>query len=80
MKQVDNMVDKGKKSLETLLRDKAIQDVSQELVEQGIDPNDLNDEDFEVLVAEKVHGLESNLKAVGVGTALGFAASLFIGL
>jgi hypothetical protein len=80
MRQVEQTINKGKKSLETLLKEKAIKDVSQELLDQGIDPNEVDDEDFEVLVAEKAHELESNLKAMGIGGALGFATSLFIGL
>ncbi len=80
MRQMEQAINKGKKSLETLLKEKAIKNVSQELLDQGIDPNELDDEDFEVLVAENAHELESNLKAMGIGGALGFAASLYIGL
>ncbi|MGR5419959.1 hypothetical protein [Vibrio sp. PNB22_4_1] len=80
MKAVNEIVKSGKKSLATLLREKAIQDVSEELVEQGIDPNQLSGEEFEILVAEKANTLESNVKSCGIGGAIGLAASLLLGI
>jgi hypothetical protein len=62
------------------LREKAIQDVSEELINDGIDPNQLSDDEFEILVAEKANTLKSNVKSCGIGGAIGIAASLLLGV
>ena len=80
MKAVNEIVKSGKKNLVTLLREKAIQDVSEELIEQDIDPNSLTDGEFEILVSEKANTLESNVKSCGIGGAIGLAASLLLGI
>ncbi len=70
----------GKKSLESLLHEKAYSDVQKNLKEKGIDINDVSDEDIENLVAAKAQDMMNGIKGFGVGTAFAVAISLFTGL
>jgi len=75
-----NIYDKGKKSLETLLREKAYSDISEKLEENGIAIDDVSDIDIETLVAERVKEMRSGLKSFAVGGAVALLISSMIGV
>ena len=70
----------GKKSLESLLREKAYSEVQQNLENKGIDIDSVSDEDIENLVAAKTQDMTNGIKGFGVGTAFAMAISLFTGV
>ncbi len=74
------MIDKGKKSLEALLREKAYSDISEKLEENGIDIDEVSDTDIEALVAERVNEMRSGLKSFAVGGAVALLISSMIGV
>ncbi len=74
------MLDKGKKSLDTLLREKAYSDISEKLEENGITIDDVSDTDIEVLVADRVKEMRSGLKSFAVGGAVALLISSMIGV
>jgi len=76
---LEELYDKSKKSLETILREKAYDEVKDALKEKGISIEDVSDEDVETLVAEKVKLMQTGLKGVGAGLAIGAALSLLTG-
>lgn len=78
--KAQDIYEDGKKSLESLLREKAYKDVQDTLEEKGIDINDVSDEDVESLVAAKVEDTIKGLKGFGVGTAFAFVVSMMTGV
>ncbi|GEM_PF-2797112 len=70
----------GKKSLESILHEKAYSDVQEILEEKGIDINSVSDEDIEHLVAAKTQDMMNSIKGFGVGTALAIAVSVLTGV
>lgn len=74
-----NVYENGKKSLETLLREKACGDVEESLKEQGINIDAVSEEDIEVLVEAKVEDMKNSIKGFGVGAAFTMALSLLLG-
>ena len=70
----------GKKSLETLLREKAYTEVKDDLQEKGINIDDVNEEDIETLVAAKTKDMMNGIKGFGVGSAFAIAISLLTGV
>lgn len=78
--KVDNVYQSGKKSLESLLREKAYRNVEATLKEKDIDINDVSDEDIETLVAAKTEDMMNGIKGFGVGTAFAVAVSLVTGV
>ena len=71
----DEVIDKGKKSLDTLLREKALAEVEENLQKQGINIDSIDDKDIERLVDAKVDDSKNIIK----GAAAGGAFSLLIG-
>jgi DNA uptake protein ComE-like DNA-binding protein len=69
-----------KKSLESLLHEKAYSDVQESLEEKGININDVSDEDIETLVAAKAQDMMNGIKGFSVGTAFALALSLLMGV
>ena len=78
--QAQKIYNDGKKSLETLLREKAYSDVQNNLKDKDIDINDVSDEDIENLVAAKAEDMMNAIKGFGVGTAFAIAVSLVTGI
>ena len=78
--QAQKIYGEGKKSLESLLQEKAYSQVQESLESQGIDINDVSDEDIEILVAAKAQDMINTIKGFGVGTAFAIAVSLFTGV
>ena len=73
------LLDEGKKSLETLLREKAYSDVLEKLKEEGIAIKEVNDEDIEALVAAKVDDMMNGIKGFAVGGAFTLLLSSILG-
>lgn len=78
--KVEEVYENGKKSLESLLREKAYASVKETLQEKGIDIEQVSDEDVETLVAAKTEDMMNGIKGFGVGTAFALAISLLTGL
>lgn len=70
----------GKKSLETLLREKAYSEVEESLNERGINIENVSEEDVETLVAAKTQDMMNGIKGFGVGAAFAIAISLLTGI
>lgn len=70
----------GKKSLESILHEKAYSDVHKNLEDKGININNVSDEDIESLVAAKAQDMMNGIKGFGVGTAFAIAISIFTGV
>ena len=73
-------IDKGKRSLEELLRQKAYDEVIEALQKEGIDPTVVKDEDIETLVEAKVSEKKSTLKGVAIGGAIAVALHFLLGI
>jgi len=63
IEQVEKIYEDGKRSLESVLREKAYEEVRDILSEKGIDINDVSDEDIESLVSAKVQDTMQSTKA-----------------
>jgi len=73
------LLDEGKKSLDTLLREKAYEDVIKKLTENGIAVEDVNDEDIEALVQAKVTDMMNGIKGFAAGTAFALLFTSIVG-
>lgn len=80
IESAENIYNSGKKSLESLLREKAYAEVKEHLENKGIDIDQVSDEDIEVLVAAKVQDMTNAIKGFGVGAAFAVALSLVLGV
>ena len=78
--QTEKIYNDGKKSLESLLREKAYSEVQKNLENKAIDINNVSDEDIENLVAAKAEDMMNGIKGFGVGTAFAIAISLITGI
>jgi hypothetical protein len=79
MQSISTYIDEGKKGLETLLREKAYEEVITSLKTEGIDPSQVSDEDVEMLVAEKTKDMTSTLKGVAIGSVGAIILSAVLG-
>ena len=70
----------GKKSLDSLLREKAYSGVQDSLKEKDIDIDDVSDEDIENLVATKVEDMKNEITGLGKGIAFTIALFLLTGI
>lgn len=80
VEKTQKIYEDSKKSLQTLLREKAYSEIKENLEDQGINIDDMNDEDVESLVAAKVQDKETALKGFGTGAAIAIAFSLLTGI
>lgn len=78
--KIEKVYDNGKKSLDSLLKERAFNEVEKELKKRDININEVSDEDIEVLVSERVKDMESGLKGFGIGSAFAIAVSLLTGV
>jgi hypothetical protein len=76
----ERVFESSKKSLESLLREKAYAETKEYLQDKGIDINDVSDEDIETLVAAKTQDMMSTIKGIGIGAAFAVAISLVTGI
>jgi len=74
------LLDEGKKSLDTLLREKAYDDIAEKLEENGIDIDKVTEADIEVLLAERVNEMRNGIKNFAVGGAVALLISSLIGV
>ena len=58
----------------------ATANIKRKLRKQGIDPDDLNTDEFDALVEDEIEILESDSKKVGLGIGIGLAISLLTGI
>jgi len=58
----------------------ATKNIIKKLQKQGIDHNDLNEDEFDGLVEDEKEILKSDSKKVGVGIAIGAAITLLTGI
>lgn len=73
------LLDEGKKSLDTLLREKAYAEIVERLDAQGIDVDDVSDVDIEALVATRVNEMMGGIKNFAAGGAFALLLSSIIG-
>ena len=74
------LLEEGKKSLDTLLREKAYSDVVEKLADKGINIKEVADTDVEALVAAKVNDMKNGIKSFAVGGAFALLFSSVIGV
>ena len=77
---ITTLIDEGKKSLDTLLREKAYDDIAEKLEENGIDIDKVSDEDIEALVAERVNEMHNGIKHFAIGGAVALLISSLVGV
>jgi hypothetical protein len=78
--KIEDIYQDGKKSLASLLREKAYVDVQENLENKGIDINEVSEEDIETLVADKAKEYLNGIQGFSVGTAFTIAISLISGV
>lgn len=79
IESTQTLVKEGKKSLNTLLREKAYEEVSEELANKEIDINNVAEEDIEALVAAKVDDMTNNIRGFATGSAFVLLLSSLFG-
>jgi len=62
-----SFINEGKKSLEIMLREKAYKEVCDLLKEKGIAIEDVDEEELQAIIAERVKSMESGLKGFAAG-------------
>ena len=75
----NTLFEEGKKSLQTLLREKAYEEVREKLFAEGIEPKEVAPEDIEALVAARVLDKMNGIKGFAVGGAFALFLSSIIG-
>lgn len=74
------MLDKAIENFDTEVQKYARKNIIKKLEDQGIDYHQLEDTDFNGLVADEIEILKSDTKKVGSGIAIGLAISLLTGI
>jgi len=74
-----NLIDQGKKSLDTLLREKAYDEVAQKLKEACVDIDDVSESDIEALVSARVEEMMGGIKGFAVGAGVALLISSIVG-
>ena len=74
------ILDQAKEELLNELEKFARRNIIKKLEKQGISYFDLNDDEFEMLVADEKEILKSDSKKVGMGVGIGIAISLLTGI
>ncbi len=80
LNSASTLLNEGKKSLDTLLREKAYVEVVEKLTQEGIDVESVEDADIEALVAAKVDDMMNGIKGFAAGTAFALLLSAVIGV
>lgn len=80
LEQANNVIESGKKSLRSLLREKAFDEVTGELKSRGIDIGEVDDEDVEALVQARVDDMYSGMKGFAAGSAVALLLSVMLGV
>lgn len=79
MENTTTLLEEGKKSLNTLLREKAYTDVQKKLKDEGIAVESVNKSDIEALVAEREKDMMNGIKSFATGTAFALLFSTIVG-
>jgi len=74
------MFNKSKKSFEIEIQKYAKKNIIKKLEKQGIDYEQLEDSDFNDLIADEIKILKSDSKKVGAGIGIGILFSLVTGI
>lgn len=80
IEKVETIYEDGKKSLESLLREKAYSEVQESLKEKNINIEDVSEIDIETLVAAKTQDMMNGIKGFATGTAFAIAISMLTGI
>ena len=80
LKKTEKMYDNAKQSLESLLREKAFNEVKELLAKREINIDSVSDEDIESLVAERVKDMRNGIKGFSMGAAFAITLSLVVGV
>ncbi|MEA1892181.1 MAG: hypothetical protein U9N33_05650 [Campylobacterota bacterium] len=80
IEQAEKIYEDDKKSLESLLREKAYSEVQESLKERDINIDTVTEEDIEMLVAAKTQDMMNGIKGFATGTAFAIAISLLTGV
>jgi len=75
-----DMFKETKKNFNLEVRKYATKNIIKKLEEQGIDYTQLQDEDFNSLVADEIEILKADSKKVGAGIGIGILISLVTGI
>jgi len=75
---IEETIKQGKKSLDSLLKEKAYQQVEEHLVEICVDINEVAEEDIEALVVAKMQDMQNTLKGAAMGSAFMLVLSSLI--
>lgn len=64
---LDKAIDSGKRSLDSILKEKAYKQVEDYLKSNDIDINAIDEEDLEALVDARAKEMQSTLKGIAIG-------------
>jgi len=73
------LLEEGKKSLDTLLRESAYAEIKENLKENGINIDEVTTEEVEALVAARVEEKMNGIKGFVTGTVVALLLSALIG-
>jgi len=74
-----NLLDEGKKSLDTLLRESAYAEIKEKLEENGVNIDEVTNEEVEALVAARVEEKRNGIKGFATGAVLALLLSALLG-
>ena len=74
-----NLLDEGKKSLDTLLRESAYEEIKEKLEENGVKIDEVTNEEVEALVAARVEEKRNGIKGFATGAVLALLLSALLG-
>ncbi len=66
---LDKAIDSGKRSLDSVLKEKAYKQVEEYLKSNDIDINTIDEQDLEALVEAKTKDMQNTLKGAAIGSA-----------
>jgi len=74
-----NLLDEGKKSLDILLRESAYAEIKEKLEENGVNIDEVTNEEVEALVAARVEEKQNGIKGFATGAVLALLLSALLG-
>ena len=79
LEDTNKLYKKGKKTINELLLEKAYEDVKETLKKQDINIDDVDEDEVETMVADRLKEIKSQAKGFTIGTVATIAFSLFTG-
>jgi len=73
------LFEEGKKSLDTLLRESAYAEIKEKLEENGVNIDEVTNEEVEALVAARVEEKRNGIKGFATGAVLALLLSALLG-